>query len=58
MKNVYPFNENAYSKDITKSDIYLIREKLNNKIKLSRDEKNYITKKCFDNSFFKYGLEN
>ena len=56
MKNVYPFNENAYSNDITKSEIYLIREKLNNKVKLTRDEKNYITKNCYNNSFFKNGV--
>lgn len=57
MKNVYPFNENATNVNaIINSRAYLIREKLNNNIKLTREEKNYITDECYHNCFFKQGI--
>lgn len=53
MRHVTNFNPQAINTDITKTMSYQIREKLNNNIALSREEKNYITTECNYNSFFK-----
>ena len=51
MENVYPFNDNAFKNDVTTTKAYRIRVKLNNKEKLSREEKNFITNECNHNCF-------
>ena len=56
MENVYPFNDNAFKNDVTTTKAYRIRVKLNNKEKLSREEKNYITTECHHNCFFKTSI--
>ena len=56
MENVYPFNDNAFKNDVTTTKAYRIRVKLNNKEKLSREEKNYITTECHFNCFFKTSI--
>lgn len=56
MEKIYPFNDNAFKNDITTTKAYRIRVKLNNKEKLSREEKNYITSECKHNCFFKQGI--
>ena len=56
MENVYPFNDNAFKNDVTTTKAYRIRVKLNNKEKLSREEKNFITNECNHNCFFKTAI--
>lgn len=53
MNNVTIFNPKTVVKNIKDSKAYIIREKLNNGMSLSRDEKNYITTECNCNGFFK-----
>lgn len=38
------------------SKVYIIRQKVNANGKLSRDEKNWITKQVNNNSYFKYAI--
>jgi hypothetical protein len=35
---------------------YILRQKVNDNIKLTRDEKNWITKQVNDNTYFHYGI--
>ena len=57
MINVCKFSETTTKlEDLVCCKAYIIRQKINNNEKLTREDKNYITKKVNDNSFFDYAI--
>ena len=56
IKNITSFNERGELKNIIDSEPYRLRVKLNNGGKLTRKEKDYITKQCNGNTFFKSAI--
>lgn len=50
MEHTYKFNKNCDTRieDLSGTKVYQIREKLNNKQKLTREEKNWVTKKMYE----------
>ena len=50
---IVPFNERGNIENVVNSKIYNIAMKLNEGLKLNRDEKNFVTEKVNSNCFFK-----
>ena len=53
---IYPFNERGDVNNVKGSKVSMLADKINNGIKLSRDEKDWITESCQSNSYSKVGV--
>lgn len=53
---IQPFNERGNVENVKNSKVYFIAQKINNNEKLTREEKNFITRNVNENSYFMYAI--